>query len=778
MTAAPPPPPAAHMLPAGTQLRAGLGVSTVLPDLDFETYSEAGYLWDSEAGKWAALPGAPQGKKGLPVVGVAVYATHPTTEVLSLAYDLKDGRGKRWWLPSMPPPRDLFDHIAAHGLLEAWNSGFEHWIWAHVCVPKLGWPPLPLDQLRCAMAKSRSHALPGALGEAGRVLNLVTQKDSDGKRLLDKFSMPRNPTKSDPRRRIRPEEDPQDAQRLYGYNATDIETEAEASSRTPDLSPTELAYWLSDQRINYRGVRIDLDAVRASISIIEQAQARYNGEFQRLTGIDSASKLQQLKGWLAGHSVYCDSLDEDGIDALLKRPDLPPAARRPLELRALVGSSSVKKVYAMSLQASPWGRLHNLYNFHGARTGRPTGQGPQPTNLPKAGPNVHRCGYRNGKPLEGLAGCGRHFGAHRFVCPWCGRPHGPYSGAEWSPEAMEDAIEIVLCGSLDLLELFFGEAMLTIAGCLRGFFISEAGKVLVSSDFTAIEGVVIACLAGEQWRIDAYAEGAPMYLLSAERMFGVSVDEMKAYAKANGQHHPLRQKGKGGELGLGFGGWINAIRNFGVDGSDDELKELILLWRGASPAIVEFWGGQSRRDNRGGRYTSYHGLEGMAILSVQNPGVEYPVMRLNGGHTGITFLTQGDVLYARLPSGRTLDYHSPRLAPHRDAWRGLELTFSGWNSNAMKGPPGWMRMQLYGGLLAENVTQAVARDIQMNAIENCEADGAYPVVMHTYDEIVAETGPEATVEELERRMTDLPSWAAGWPIKAAGGWKAPRYRKG
>ena len=154
-------------LRAGMRRPAGLSHTTVRPDVDFETYSEAGYLWDAAANKWQAPPGASQGKKGLPIVGAAVYAQHPSTEVLCAAYDLKDGRGKQFWHPRMPPPRPLLDYVAAGGELEAWNIAFEWRVWNEVCTRRYGWPPLPQQQTYDAMAKSRAHALPGALGKAG-----------------------------------------------------------------------------------------------------------------------------------------------------------------------------------------------------------------------------------------------------------------------------------------------------------------------------------------------------------------------------------------------------------------------------------------------------------------------------------------------------------------------------------------------------------------------------------------------------------------------------------
>lgn len=759
------PPPALTDLRAGHRLVAGLSHATVQPDIDFETYSAAGFVWNPEANKWTCLPNASQGKKGLPVVGAAVYTEDPTCEVLSCSYDLKDGLGKRRWRPGLPPPLDLFAHVAQGRLLEAWNVGFEQWVWENVCVPKYGWPAVGMPQWRCAMAKARAHALPGGLDKAGDILELQIRKDKDGKRLLDKFSMPRNPTKADPRLRITPAEDPVDAERLYTYNDIDIATEAEASSMLPDLSPNELRYWQDDRTINHRGVQIDVASVEACIEIIGQAQRRYGDEMRALTGC-KPTELAQLKGWLHAQGVHLDSMDEDAVEAALKW-NLPPAARRALEIRAAIGSASVKKVFAMRNSLTRAGRLHDLYTFHGARTGRPTGNGPQPTNLPKAGPHVYRCD------------CGRYHGAHTMWCHWCGKVtvRGPKDAREWNPEAMQDALEAISYRSLDFLQILFGDAMLTIAGVLRGLFIAKPGHELISSDFTAIEGVVIACLANEQWRIEAFAQDRSLYVESASRAFNIPVEEMERYKKETGQHHPMRQIGKGMELGLGFGGWIAALRQFDVEGTDEELKKYTLAWRSASPAIEYLWGGQKGGGEVPRWQENYFGLEGAAIQAVRHAGTEYHVARLDGTPTGISYLKRGDVLYCRVPSGGLITYHRPEIKPAAQEWRGMALSFEGWNTNPKSGPTGWRRMDTYSGKLAENVTQKVARDKQMSAIARVQ-DCGYPVVMHTYDEIVSEVPIGfGSVEHFEGLMTTPEPWNAGWPLKAAGGWRGARYRK-
>ena len=298
-----------------------------LPTLDFETYSEAGFVWDAQAGgaaagKWAALPGAPQGKKGLSVVGAAVYATHPSTEVLSVKYDLKDGKGVRFWRPGMPPPFDLFQHVQAGGILEAWNSGFEHWIWNHVCTSKYGWPPLPQKQLRCAMAKARAHALPGSLEAAGRVVGAAQQKSPDGTRLLRKYSIPRNPTAKDPRTRVLPDDSDPDTPALYAYNEQDIVAEACVSEMCPEIEGEELQYWLCDQAINYRGVAIDLEGVENCIAIIDEAHAIGNARLYELTGgaVARASEVARLTAWLHGQGVHMESLDEEHVTEALHSP--------------------------------------------------------------------------------------------------------------------------------------------------------------------------------------------------------------------------------------------------------------------------------------------------------------------------------------------------------------------------------------------------------------------------------------------------------------------------
>ncbi len=759
------------------------------PQMDFETYSEAGFEWDEVAQKYRGPEGASQGKKGLPVIGAAKYSEHPSTEVLTLKYDV--GHGMKFWRPGMPNPFDLF----AAPVVEAWNSGFEYWIWNNVCVRKYGWPARPIEGFYDAMAKSRAHSLPGALSDAAGVLGAAVQKDKDGDRLLKKFSMPRNPTKGDPRRRIPliwdedqagaevaklmalglkekaatelVQEDRVDTLKLVSYNETDVLAERSVGEMVPDLSRHEFPVWLTDQRINRRGIAIDRDGVDNCIAIIQQASERYGQELLQLAGC-KPTELQKLSGWLHGRGVHMESMEEEAIEAALGW-DLPPDARRALEIRAAVGSASVKKVFSMRNMMSAAGRLHDLYIYHGAHSGRPTGSGPQPTNLPKAGPHVWKC-----------AACGHQHNAAGNQCPWCFTTFDRASKRrEWNPEAVEDALLVLRSRSLVAVEFFFSEAMQTVAGVLRGLFVAKPGHKLVSSDFSSIESVVIAALAGEEWRLDVFRTHGKIYETSAAKILGVPLQELLDYKTQHGVHHPARQAiGKPAELGLGYGGWIGAWKNFGGPGTDEEIKANVLAWRAASPHIVNFWGGQFWRDEYDRKHEMRFGLEGTAIEAIEHPGVTYDVIRSDGSSTGIQYICRDDILFMLTPGGARMTYHRPRIYPHDQSWRGLGISYEGWNTNPKNGGYGWITKDLYGGRAGENCCQHVARNIQMNAIENLEASG-YPVVMHTYDEVVCEV-PESfgSVTELESLMTTLPAWAKDWPIKAAGGWEARNYRKG
>lgn len=742
---------------AGARVPAGWGTSTALPDMDFETYSEAGMVWDERAQKWLPLDGC--AKKGLEAVGAAVYSEHPSTEVLCLQYDLKDGKGSRLWVPGlMENPEELFAHIESGGLLEAHNSMFEFLIWNNVCTRIYGWPELPLKQLRCSASKCRAFSLPSKLAQVGEALDTKYKKLEDGRRLINKFSRPRNPTKKDPRVRHRPASFPEDQQKLYEYCLYDIRTEADTSSRVPDLLPHELDLWLCDQTINARGCAIDVESVRDCITLVEAVAEKYNRELLALTSgaVQTASQRDRILKW-------CDSrgfdpsggLKADEVEYYLTL-NLPDDVRRVLEIRAILGGAAVKKLYAMSRRACSDDRVRDILLFCGAdRTGRFAGRGPQPQNLPNSGPKVlycETCGSVRAHGEEGPCACG-----------------GVLAPKKWGVEQVEAVLRGINSGcDLESFEAAMGpDPIGVISGCLRSMFIAKDGYDLICSDYSAIEAVVLACMAGEQWRIDVFNSHGKIYEMSAAAISGTPFEEMMALAgytdltapnwweaPQTGPDHPLRKTlGKVAELASGYGGGRGAWKNFGADEfmSDEEIENAKKEWRRKSPKIVNFW----------------YALERCAHQAVQNPGHDFETH-------GLLFGAREDVLYIRLLSGRILCYHSPRLEMVTKWGRqSMELSYMGVDGYTKK----WSRLTTYGGKLCENVIQATARDIMTHALVNLEKSG-YPVVLHIHDEIVSEVPiGSGSIEEFEKIMENTPAWCSHWPIRADGGWRGKRYRK-
>jgi hypothetical protein len=799
--------------------------------MDFETYSEAGYIWNAPLRKWISVSNSPP--HGIGAVGAWAYSEHPSTEVLMLKYDLLDGIGHRLWVPGWPNPTDLFRHLAEGRKVQCWNCTFEFKIWNEVCTHLYGWPALDRVSLIDSMAKARAFSVPGKLEDAGTALDIKNKKITDGTRLITKFSEPRDPTKNNPALRNYLKDDPIDYAKMVEYCDRDITAEAKINSITPDLSEYEERVWRLDQEINDRGIKIDVENLDHCISIVEQLTNKLNAELRGLTkwvktvptpqiadyrnkylarecetcgsecegfrdaefnfhwqcptcGIDpvevhevkkviapdnapifpyvpelrteqcvnSAFEVKAMTEWIKYRGVYLPDLKKETISAALEAgaDPLPPDVRRVLEIRQILSQSSVKKLFSIRNRLTRDGRLHDLLAYCGAdRTGRWAGRGPQPQNLKSSGPELYLC-----------PNCGHYYGIHTARCPWCDEPE--FLGAEkkeWSPDMMDDVFFIISTGRLDMVEYYFGDAMELVAGSLRALFIAGEGKELISSDWSAIEAVVLAALAGEEWRLEVFRTHGKIYEMSASKITGVPFETLMQHKATTGKDHPLRKKvGKVAELASGYYGGVSAWKRFGAEDffkSDAEIKEAITKWRFDSPMIVRFW----------------KEIERAAILAVQHQGQCY-------AYRGLTWGVIDDVLYCQLLSGRCLTYHKPRLHPQETPWgsQTFKLSFMGWNSDRTTGPIGWYRIETHGGKLTENIVQATSRDILAHALLTLNSAG-YPPVLHVHDEPVSEV-PEGwgSTAEYERLMTTgLPQWCASWPIRAGGGWRGKRFRK-
>lgn len=769
----------------------------LLPTIDFETYSDAGFEYDLQSGKWIKI--GPKG--GIQDVGSWAYSRHPSTEVLWLSFDMRDGQGVQSWFPWLPAPTVLFDHIRSGGVVEAHNSFFEYGIWNNVFTRQLGAPPANISQFEDSAAACSAWGLPRSLDGAASVLGVAQQKDTKAAARVKKLWMPRKATKNNPRLRLTLEHDTELHMENGTYCEQDVRAEMDVSQAVPPLSTYEHKVWQLDQRINARGVHIDRPALNDAIDIIAQMRAKYVPMQRVLTGgaVKSPNSYAALRAWVCEQGVEIPDTQAETVNEVLERDDTPDVVRKVLDIQVLAGGAAIKKIYAMDRFADQDDdRIRGVFVYYGAvATGRWASRGCQMHNFANSGPDNWEC-----------SGCGEHYGAELPQCPFCrsdaipcrkcsqpvsratspcacGKPCEP---DEWGAEPAESAIRLMKHRSLDHMETVWGNAQGVITSCTRGIISAAPGHDLICSDYSAIEARVLACLAGEQWRIDVFKSHGRIYEASAAQMFGLTMEDFSTYRKENGSHHPARKKGKVAELAGGYQGGPGAFKAFGADKfmTEQEIKDAVKQFREASPNIVALW----------------YGLEEAAVNAIKNPGqcfrYKYIAYQLNPAD---------GVLYCQLPSGRLITYHGAWITTVYVRWEesgrmilnsetGLlepervrcEYPYSvdgarpadkvNHMGTPRKGGGGmWVRCTAYGGVFAENVCQAVSRDILADAMLRLDAAG-YSIIMHVHDEIIAEV-PHGfgSVEEFERIMGEPPSWCSDWPLKAADGWRGLRYRK-
>lgn len=683
--------------------------------------------------------------------GSWVYSEHPTTQIICCAAKV-DGEAPfiwfPWWSWDMLPEdhdlpiindREMFTLLRTADVISAFNMPFERGMWVNVATPQYGWPAIPVEKLRCSAAKAAYHALPRSLDGACKALALPVQKDNEGYKLMLKMCKPRRPTKNNP---AVWHEEPADIVRLARYCIQDVEAEYALSEALADLPAKELAIWRLDQEINARGIQADVESARRMVEEIAVYEKDLLGEVARLTNqrVNSPKQIAASKDWLASMGVETETLDKNAVTALLAREDLPQVARRFLEIRRELGKSSTSKYQGILDRACKDGRIRGAFVYHGCGTGRWSGSGVQPQNLSR--------------------------------------------GSISDPETALDALHV---GGFALMDLVWGRPMDVAASCIRSVLTAAPGKELVCADFSSIEARVNAWVAGETKVLEAFRSGKDLYKVSAGGIFNTTYDKVDKQQ---------RQVGKVSTLSLGYSGGIGAFasmaKNYGIDletlpafvlqgfGDEDTLRmsrrtagmflkknpgamsadaatacDIIkTLWRRANTRIVDLWAR----------------LEEAAISAVANPGGVYT-------YAGIQYGVVGGFLKCRLPSGRFLHYYEPEIVTKKTDWGNDKSFIAYWSINQKTRQ--WEKSRtngLYGGLLCENICQAISRDFTAEAIVRLERAG-YPVVLHVHDEVVSEVDAGfGSLTEFEQIVAASPTWAAGCPISAEG-WRNSRYRK-
>lgn len=648
--------------------------------------------------------------------------------------------------------------------------------------------PTPAERWQCTMAHALSHSLPGSLEKLCEIFSVGDDKAKmkDGKALIQLFCKPR--PKNMKLRRATRETHPAEWARFIQYAINDIEAMREIRKRMPawnyggDSEPAlrELALWHIDQNINRAGVLVDVDLVEGAIHTVERTKVILAAEAVEMTdgALKATTQRDALLQLLSNvYDIVLTDLRGATVEKLLKSDhDLPPVVVELLENRLAASTTSVSKYKKFKQLTGPDGRLRNTIQFCGAmRTGRDAGRGVQLQNLPR--------------PVL-------------------------------KQKAITAGIEAI---KADCADLIYDNPMELLSSAVRGCIISPPGSKLVVADLSNIEGRMLAWLSGETWKLKAFADfdtclgtdgrwytgdelrdavlagrpidlkldkkgeptrkGHDLYALAYAKAFGITPEAVMDN-KANGDGS-FRQIGKVMELALGYEGGVGAFVTFAIayginldDMAAAAWDNIPLRIRRDAEKAYE-WAKKNHRDYGMAKQTYivcdsfkrlwreahpetsawWKELEVAARLALDTPGRPFIARK-------VTAVKSGTWLRLILPSGRSLCYPSPRVIEDK-------LTYMGVNQFTRQ----WNRIKTYSGKLAENVTQAAARDVLKAPVPEIMYYG-YDIKIPVHDELITETlyVPWFNDAHLAAMMATNPVWAKGLPLAAAG-FEATRYRK-
>jgi DNA polymerase len=723
------------------------------------------------------------------------YSLDPTTEVLCLAYRLPHWEKGRTglWHPAFPhlgieegesfdDLYELFLWLKDRELIEAHNAWFERGIWKNKMVPLYGFPEVEHEQWRCSAAKAAAHSLPRALDDAGEVLDLDEEDLKGDDSPMKKTMQPRKPVKADwvawrrkhaacwgcnatgkipdfrkdgseavhpvkcfrcgglgydkavivPDMPVLWHESKELFADLWAYCRQDVIAEEALSEDLVDLDANETRMYLMDQAINERGFQLDVEGVDAALEVVEAECADLTKELVALTNgtVERATQRERMKGWFLTQGLTLLNTQKETIDGLLALRDcgcdipwcehhkLTPTVLRGLELVKTLGRSSTSKYVSMRNWVCPDGRVRGGLLYHGASTGRWSGQGVQP---------------------------------HNFV-------KGSIKNMEQAWDLIKTRCRESIRGLTNEDGEIYADVMEVLSYALRGAIIPTPGHQLYVADYAAIEARVVLWLAQDTEALGVFEKAksceckglgcsyCDIYLMMASDIYG------KHFTKKDKFERGI---GKIAILGLGYQmGWekfqATALKG-GVKLEDDFAQEIVRIYREKRWRIKQMWWEQERAAVK-------------AVKTGRPVQCGYIIWKMDDGF-----------LRCELPSGRWLSYPNPEIQERETPWGEMRevLTYETTNQYTRQ----WQRQATYGGMLVENITQAVARDLMAEAMLRCEASGIYHTVLSVHDELIAEAPiGVGTVHAFESIMAECPPWAEGCPV-AAEGWAGLRYRK-
>lgn len=635
-------------------------------------------------------------------VGAWKYAEHESTEIFCMAYNLTGLEvDTQLWAPGDLEPTDLFHAIKSSKFVEAHNSFFEFCIWGKVGIRLYGFPEIPLDHYRCSMSRAHAHGLPGSLANVSNALNLDIKKDKRGKYLIQKLCKPQKITKKNSEEWCN---DPSLKHEMYGYCKTDVNTELQLSRKLPHLIPAELETWKLDQRINARGVGIDLSIAKGAMKLVAAATTYYGSKIAELSKGEFLTTGQRAKilKWCAAQGVVLPGWTKKDVSDALQLPNLPAPVKQLLEIRQILGKTSIAKYKAMINKTAKDGRVHETLVYHKAHTGRWAGVGIQVQNLPR--PTIHD-----------------------------------------DPELL---VELVRSGDFDKVHALYPDPLEVAVSTVRSAVVPDKGNKFISADYASIEARVLFWVAGDKKALQTFMDKKDLYVEMAAEIFNRDYAELySSYKQGDATAGTQRALGKAAILGLGFqmgaDTFVKTCASSGIIVSDEMGQRVVQSYRAKFSKVKKLW----------------YEIESKARLALENPGVTFAL-----ADGKIKFKKDGMFLKCRLPSGRILHYPYPTIKDTRTSWGDIKATIHYKTQIENK----WGDKSTFGGRLTENVVQAIARDLMRDAALLVDALGYTLVMSVHDELLAEVPEGFGSVEEFCYLMCQKAAWADGLPVVAEG----------
>ena len=616
-------------------------------------------------------------------VGLYEYHRHPSTKLLCACW-IAEENGKEidrgHWRIGEDRPQDLLTYIARCDFVYAHNAEFER----EGINNLTDWTHLYPEDMYCTMANAACYNYPLSLAKLGTALNIERPKDLVGAKLMKTMCAPaKDGTPAD--------HSDENLDRLVEYCYRDVEAEVDIGHILTPMSEMQLTAYHSTMKMNEAGIPIDLDVVNSAIATKDKVNTKYDAEIQKITGtigLDLIMSWQKLIQGLGEKGITVKNVQEETLRNILDN-NPPDDVRKILEMKLDIAATSLKKYDAMLNVAGLTGRCRGCHQFHGASTGRWAGRLIQPQNLPRPSGKL---------------------------------PH-------------KDTRDEILGGNADVQML---------KDALRGTIYAPEGKEFVCVDWANIEGRMLAWLAGETWKVQAFADGQDLYKVAYSKSFGVRIENVTKDQRAIGKVQ---------ELALGYGGKHGSIEAFAPGKFTREQQDnMINGWRESNPRIVKFWWDLERAFKKCvvGRNDFVqtvdrilmkwsHKIKGVFVMLPSNRCIAYPNAKLKDFTLKVgkkEYLMEGAIHYSTYKNGQ------------------------------------WIEVNTYGPKLAENITQGACACLMMEALTRIPN-----VIMSVHDEIVCEVDEGSLdLKDLEEQFSEVPSWAEGLPVDSEG-WVGKYYRK-